>query len=349
METTKNETRVERTYKASWYDLLSEKIEKGRFPSWLIYLLIPILWLLIAFLLRWTSDVGEMPVLDPINYVAIFQIGYMLFVCQYLDKLALKALAEFKPALNISQEQYPDLQRLVSTMPARSTLVVSLLFGMGGLVLVLQSFIGSDLDSTISVSRDMFGIFVAITMIVLWTVNGLFVYHTIHQLGVVNYIYTHLTLVHPFHQRELFVFSGFSARTAISLILLTPLWIIFDPGSVSLVISIIFAIFGFITFVSPLLGVHSILVREKDRLLDENARLVEETVHNLMSEIKGEQLDRLKLADQRLTSLEKARVQIERISTWPWRTETLRQILVAILLPIVIWLMQYFLSQALEG
>jgi hypothetical protein len=131
------------------------------------------------------------------------------------------------------------------------------------------------------------------------------------------------------------------------LVIITPLWIILDPGMVSLAISIVFAIFGLIAFISPLIGVHNIMVREKDRLLDENAIQIEKTIEDLMIEVKSDRPERLSLADQKLSSLEKARLQIERISTWPWRMETLRQILAAIFLPIVIWLMQYFLAQLL--
>jgi hypothetical protein len=76
---------------------------------------------------------------------------------------------------------------------------------------------------------------------------------------------------------------------------------------------------------------------------------VEKTIESLMIELKKDQPAGLELANQRLSSLEKARIQIERISTWPWKTETLRQILVAILLPIVIWLLQYFLAQVLSS
>jgi hypothetical protein len=50
-----------------------------------------------------------------------------------------------------------------------------------------------------------------------------------------------------------------------------------------------------------------------------------------------------------LTTLKKARDQIETISTWPWKIETLRQVIAAIFLPLIIWLLQYFLAQALAG
>lgn len=305
------------------------------------------LWILLGFLAQRLDGSGTLRDWEPISFVAISQIGYILFINQFLDKLALIALADFKPALNIEDEQYPALQRLISTLPARTTFFVTSLFGLVGIFLIVVAMSGN-LDSAVASSPGYFGVVVALTMLLLWFGNGLYVYHTIHQLSVVNYIYTHLTKVHPFHQKELFAFSTFSAQTGFAVVIVTPLWIVFDPGFVSLVISIVFAFIGLIAFISPLIGVHNILEKEKDRFLDDNAKEVEKTIEALMVEIKKKQPEGLALADQRLTSLEKARSQIARISTWPWKIDTLRQILAAVFLPLIIWLLQYYLAQVLS-
>jgi hypothetical protein len=340
--------RLRRTYAPSWYNRFSAWVDASRLPNGLVYALIPVLWILLAWLAQRLDGSGSIRDWEPISFVAISQIAYIFFIIQLLDKLALKALTAFKPALNIEAEAYPALERLISTLPARMTLIATALFGLVGILLVVVALSGN-LDSTVAPSSGYFGVVIGLTMLFLWFTNGLFVYHTYHQLSVVNYIFTHLTEVHPFHQRELFAFSTFSAQTGIAIVIVTPLWIVFDPGVVSLVVSIIFAILGLIAFISPLIGVHSILEKEKDRLLDENAREVEKTIETLMVEMKKSQPEGLALADQRLTSLEKARSQIERISTWPWRIETLRQMLAAVILPLIIWLLQYLLAQILSG
>jgi hypothetical protein len=55
--------------------------------------------------------------------------------------------------------------------------------------------------------------------------------------------------------------------------------------------------------------------------------------------------DRLHAA---LTALERGRTAIERVPTWPWRPETLRGLVAAVLLPAVIWLIQFGLGKLLE-
>lgn len=340
--------RLSETYPASWYDHLSDWVDRQRFPGWLIYLVLPVLWMLLAFLIQAIEGAGTIRDWDPIFYISIVQIAYFLFVTQLLDKLALRALDEFKPALEISMDHYPALQRLISTMPAWRALISSTLLGsLTGIFIFLDISSGRNSIPYTVQPGYLTSFVLPITSIFVWAVNGLFIYHTFHQLNVVNYIYTNFTTVHPFRQDELFAFSRFSAQTAVVIILINPLWIILDPGVFSLVASIIFVLIGLIAFYLPLAGVHGLLVQEKNRLLSENAELMELTVDRLKSALGTEKTNDLERIDLSLTSLSKAKAEIEAISTWPWRAETLRQLFGAILLPLILWLIQFFLAQVL--
>jgi hypothetical protein len=48
-----------------------------------------------------------------------------------------------------------------------------------------------------------------------------------------------------------------------------------------------------------------------------------------------------------LTSLELERTTLERISTWPWKPETPRAVIAALLFPVVVWLLQWVLERVL--
>jgi len=52
---------------------------------------------------------------------------------------------------------------------------------------------------------------------------------------------------------------------------------------------------------------------------------------------------------EELSSLTLAHAEIEKISTWPWQSQTLQQIGGAIALPTVLWAIQFFLAKILEG
>jgi hypothetical protein len=237
---------------------------------------------------------------------------------------------------------------LISTLPSRGALIAGVASTAFAATLILVSLLSvQGIDSSVAFGPTPLGIYSMAVFALLWLVNGIFVHHTIHQLRAVNHIYTNLTQVHPFHQRELYAFSGLTARTSIGIVLTTPAWILFDPGFVSLSISLTFTALALVVFITPLLGIHRLLKDEKDRLLDENARQTEQAISRLTGQLEGGHYEGLEGVDQALTSLEKARQQIERISTWPWRTETLRQVIVAIVLPLLIWLIQYFMAQYL--
>ena len=54
-------------------------------------------------------------------------------------------------------------------------------------------------------------------------------------------------------------------------------------------------------------------------MIDENGKLLERTISSLSSSIRDQKTDRSKEYGQALDALQKARTQIEQISTWPWK------------------------------
>lgn len=50
-----------------------------------------------------------------------------------------------------------------------------------------------------------------------------------------------------------------------------------------------------------------------------------------------------------MASLEIERAALVRVPTWPWDPGTLRTVIAALLLPIIIWLIQYGLERLMGG
>ena len=48
-----------------------------------------------------------------------------------------------------------------------------------------------------------------------------------------------------------------------------------------------------------------------------------------------------------MTNLEIEQKALRRISTWPWQPETVRWLVTALVLPLGLWLVQYFLQRVL--
>jgi hypothetical protein len=127
------------------------------------------------------------------------------------------------------------------------------------------------------------------------------------------------------------------------------MWIIIDPGLITMGINISFAFLAIFMFVSPLIGVRRLLKAQKDQLINESAQKKEILIQDLFSRIDRSDLSQVENLENALSSLEMAESQIKKISTWPWQTDTLRQMIGALLLPITIWIIQFFLNQLLSN
>jgi hypothetical protein len=101
-----------------------------------------------------------------------------------------------------------------------------------------------------------------------------------------------------------------------------------------------------VAFIWPLLGAHSLLEREKQRLQDEVARRIEATIAKLHKQVDSDELeDRAVVLKDTLDGLITEQGVINKLRTWPWRTETVSGLVLAFLRPIVIWIVQRVLQR----
>jgi len=106
---------------------------------------------------------------------------------------------------------------------------------------------------------------------------------------------------------------------------------------------------GVATFLLPLVGIHRHLVREKDRMLEEAGRRMEAGVAELHRRMDKNELARMDDLNKALSSLEIERAALERVPTWPWERGTLRSLVAAILIPLLIFVIQAVLQRYLAG
>ena len=339
---------METNYSSSWYNRMTIIVGRLPVPYWLVYPLFGLLITVIGLYL-WTSDAsssaGE---IEPLFFIICSQISYSLVFMHYLDKQSLKLIEDANKILkeNVSEEY--DLAKLLSVLPAKSTNIVCVLF----LVLPVGLFLAgyySDLGtgSNLIGPESPFGIYTLIVFSLLWVINGLLAYHAWRQVKVVNYILANLVDIHPFHQKELFAFSRFTLKTSLLFVWVAILWILFDPGFSSLILFPIGVIIGGIVFVSPLIGTRNILVKEKETMLDSNGQQIEKIITIIEKRIAENSDVSVNELAENLAALESIRTRIKKIATWPWNFATLRQFAGAVTIPLIIWLLQYFLSEFL--
>jgi hypothetical protein len=298
------------------------------------------------------------------------QFAYMLGLMHYLDRSAQAALIAFRPVLELPRRgrsaagpdntSFEALRYRLTTLPRQTTRWAALagaLVGLGLPILFMKPSGGAGTSLVGVVSSFRFSsspIGVAALLIQFAfaeAIAGTLVYHCIHQLSEINRIYLRYARLNLYRLQPLYAFSIPAALTAGGLILYDYAWFAAAPQlldePISLVLSAFFAIVAAATFAWPLFGIHGRLVVEKKRCLAENAHRFEAAVSELHQRVDKKTLSRMDDLNKTLSSLEIEQAVVRRIPTWPWEPGTLRSVVAALALPIIIWLIQYVLQKVL--
>lgn len=336
-------------YGPSWVDRFGDWVDQLPGPSWLYYLALGLVLLLVQTTVLWIEGAYPIGTFLPIHLGSAAGIAYLLALIPWLDDTAAIALSTLRPALKTRQEEYNQLRHQLTTLRARPTLLASL---VSVTLVILMDQLGVTLtDFEAFAGYPVSARCMYVVYLVGWWVAGAFFYHTIHQLRLINLIHTEHTRVDLFRMRPLYAFSRLTALTAASLTLTLYVdiavqpGVLYDPRSVG--IASIVVLLAVATFVWPLLGVHRLLVGEKERLLDENSQLLEAQVLELHQRLNSGNLEGMEKLNLAIASLEIEQNTLNRIPTWPWQPETVRLLISALLFPLGLWITQLVLQAIL--
>lgn len=344
-------------YPPSWFDRLSSRLDRLHISPYAMYLLSGIGLFVVFTLVQWREGGYPAGEIRPFHVLFAAWSPFMLALTHYLDRLAAGAFERFHPALSATPATSGELQYRLTTLPAGPAALLS-----GGLVLANSLWMlvdhwilrpGSKV-SVLDLGPQLFQIaptplsisLVVATLLGVWWTTALFLYHTVHQLRVISRIYTRHTRIRLLHLGPLYAFSRVTQQTTIGIIgffyvfSLTATGFLAQPALL-LLGGILWAALGAVTFAWPLLGVHHLLVAEKDRLLEENTSRLEAGIADLHAHMDRRNLKGMDDLSKALASLDLERNVIARIPTWPWEQGTLRGLLVALTVPIVVWAIQF--------
>ena len=336
-----------RPYPPSWADRHQLWVTRLPGPSWLYYLGLGLALIVLQVAILWAEGAYPVGTLLPSHSFIAGMMSLLLALCHFLDDRAAAAMAILRPALTTSEEQYNRLRYQLTTMPARPALLVSL----GGLafILIMNAITGTPDAFGALAGFPLSNVMIRSMYVVVWWFIAVFLYHTIHQLRTIHLVYTQHTRVNLFRMRPLYGLSSLTALTGASLAGITYGWMAINPGllgepaAIAIVLPI--TVLALATFVWPLLGIHRLLVDEKGRLIDECSIRLEATLADLHQRLDDGALEAMDDLNKTITSLELELNLLEKIPTWPWRSETVRLLLTALALPLGLWLVQYVLQQ----
>ncbi len=341
-------------YPPSWFDRLESWVERLPIPSWFFYLLIGLVFFLASIAIQWTVEPAMIGKFSPLVTWLCFELGYVLALMHYLDRIAAHAMVTARPTLNVTPEEFDSLRYQLTHLPARNVLVIGIAFALLGIALFFGVLSAAPLEMyamlNLSLQPLSMGYFIFI-FVVTWFLYGTLIFHTVRQLRLVSRIYAQHVHINLFALGPLYAFSQITARTAIGLLVIVLFWSIANPQSYNLLAGMAsgygFILFAAITFLLPLLGIHNRLTEEKERLRAENDRRMQVAADDLYQQVDSHEFQRMTALKDLLTALDIHAKTIHKIPTWPWDPETLRTLITALLLPIALFVIQFVLGNVL--
>jgi hypothetical protein len=335
-------------YQASLVDRFFDWVRALPVPVWSFYL---VLWLILFLLftgLAWLESRQSVGLSLLLAADKTLYIVYYLGVMHYLDGTASHALQQFRPLLQVGDDEFALLRYELTTLPARGTLLA----GGIGLLVTLVSFSFAPVDMLLAqVLRQ------PSTQLAFLAGNAMlavFVYHTAHQLRMVGRIHATVTRMNLYRCTPVYAFSKLTARTALGWILglslgmSPPIAPLLTPENLALLWVPILPLASLV-FILPLVGVHRLLAREKARLQDEVEQQVEKVLLRVHGQQDADELVDLSGSKILLDTLLVEQVVVAKLRTWPWQPGTLAGFASTLLLPLAVWLLQQLLETWLPG
>jgi hypothetical protein len=336
-------------YSPSWVDRLTELIDRLPGSSGVYYLGLWLILILLQILTLWI-DIGDpFEGFYPVQAFIPGTIAFMLAFIGYFRKRAKAALEAMRSVLKTEEDQFRDFEYRLTNLPMRETILASL--GML-LVLYLIDVVGEPFWLE---TRDIAPITTWLFRLIWigsWWMWGVLVYHTVHNLRLVNKIYTEFTQINLFRTNPLHGLSNLMALSAISLtvlpigffasVQLTNLAAL-DPVVIGLVVGVqLIAAFAFIW---PQWGIHRLLKAEKDHYLDEARQDYEKVLREIHRRVEEGEMESVANLSGTLSTIDAEIKSLNKIRDWPWDPETVRWLITALVLPIGFMLLQMVLQR----
>lgn len=293
--------------------------------------------LLVPSGLLWLAASMPFPELDSRVWLPAAIALLVLLLIGLLDRIALRALTQFEPALPPGAD-LPAIRHALTTTPDRPALALIVVVGL----LATAGYL-SDAPTLASLRARPVGeaaMIVAVNWISIAAVSVLLL-HAWVQLRAVVRLHRDAVGLDLFDAAPLHAFARLTAGWGIGFLLLGVL-VLGDPtarrdslfyAAEALAVTLAAAV----TFAVPLWGMHERLEAEQQRLLRHVTASLRETMARVEARAAGEELAGIDLLGAAQSALIAQRDLVARLSTWPWSSGTVRGFASALLLPLALW------------
>jgi len=338
-----------RPFRPSSIDGLNRWVGRLTIPAWITFVVFGFVLVGVQLLFLWPeAGLEETELLPVVIYNGLFT-SYLLALIYLLDNRAVSSLSGMRSALDTTASEFEAWAYRLATMPSPLPLAVGLT--MVVVVVLMERLSTTPVRYAALEQLRTFGVVFQIVDKSSAFLFGVFIYHTIRQLRLVSRINSSYVRISLFDHRPLQAFSTLTASTAVGLLVGIYGWMLINPDLLADPV-----IFGFIAvmtvlavviFVWPLYGVHRRMGAAKEEALREIDRRFDVVFSMFNERVDAGDYAAIERLNGAIASLEIEHARISAIPTWPWRPETVRFVLVAIGLPLILEIVLFFVGQAL--
>ena len=340
----------ERLYKPSWIDRFNNWVEKLPVRAWIFHVAFGIVLILVQMLFLWLDRGLQAQELLPVIIFNGLATPFTLALIRFLDHQAVTALNSIRLVFDTTEPEFDHYEYKLSNMPSPRPLVA-------GLTLMVMLYLSERvwIVPIRYATLEQLPIFAVVFHVIDKSsafLFGVFIYHTIRQLSLVNAINSKHIRINLFNLGPLQAFSRLTASTAVGLVVGMYVWMLINPDLMTDPLTIgfivMFTILAVSVFVWPLYGVHRLMEMEKERMLQEIDLRFEAVYSKFGIGFRDQDYSAIERLNGTIASVEIQHRRVKAIPTWPWRPETARFALTAIALPLVMAILRFLVEQAFD-
>ena len=341
---------IQRPFKASWIDHINDWVINLPISAWVFFFGLGIILFALQVLFLWLE--GGLRDSDLLRVIAFngFFSPFLLALIYLLDLQARVALDAMRPVLALDESDLERYQYEISHMPARLVLITG--FSMATFAILLERLWIAPASYTELGQMPIFTLVFQVIDKSSAFLFGVFIYHTIRQLRLVNFINVNYVRISLSHFRPLQAFSKLTATTAVGLLAGVYGWMIINPDLLGDPVIIGFALaitaLAVTVFALPLSSIHNRMKLEKEKMLDVLDLNFGKLFSQLNQSLYHEEHAAVERLNGTITSLEIQYKRIKALPTWPWNAETAKFVFSAIGLPLILAIIQFLVEQTIR-
>ena len=335
-------------YPASWANRLIDWVSRLPVPWWLFYILLALVVIGAVAVALWLGGVYQTTGFHPMQVWVPFLPAFFLFFMDGINRVARSAMRRFRPAFKGSDAEFAEATYRLTKIPARPTFFLSVVIAPIMLPLGYAEFSVVEAGGLTDVLAIFIGVF-----LLLYSTSFAWMYHVIHQLREIHRVHLDYAEGRLENIRPMYALSRVTSFTAIGIILFEYGWFPAQPGLdpfnwVTIGETAFGIALALAVYIVPLWGAHLKLGDAKETALIDVALRKRATRGQLHLAVEGGKLEQVSPLNTALGALQAEEGELVKLATWPWSPGSLRNTLGAVLLPMVLWMLQYGMQKLFQ-